>query len=556
MKRFLSLLLVLVMALSVLCVYAETEREVVTITMLSLPANVSGTMEDTWWTDYLLDELGIIVELVPGSSDDGKLTALMAADELPDMVIFHSATQLVNCINAEMLVALDDYIEQMPNAEKYFSKCMAYFADNYSTDGKCYAISNDVGARTKNGLINWAPNIRWDLYEELGMPEINTVWDYLDVLKDMQELYPVNDEGQKVYALTAWNDWDNIRMHNACQVSMLMGVDTGDQYSSMLPFAEVDLETNELIGSYFDEGSYYVEGLRWYYTANQMGILDPDSMTQTWNSALEKSTAGRVLFGWWSWQVSGFNTVERVNADDPVGFAAVTPTESKVPVQCESFVGSGWSWAISKKASNIDRCIEYLDFMCNPDKVFVLCNGPQGETWDIDENGQVYLTEKGLQCKLDGTLVLDQGGKLGDGTSVINSTPVSTGTISEKYGAALSSDDWDSYIPEMTNLEKEVYDLTGYKTTADRILDNPNHTVVQIGSLFIPTLPDEMQMLANQIGDVVKTQSWLAIYAADDAEFEACIQAMRDAAYDMGFEQLMEYNISAWNTALETYSKY
>lgn len=554
MKKLCYLCVTVVLMMAVMSPgLAQTDREPVTITMLSLPANVSGTMEGTWWTDYLYDELGITVELIPGSSDTTKLAALMAADALPDMVIFHSTSQVKDCIEAGMLVALDDYFDKMPNVTKYMSKAMAYYADTLSLDGKNYVIPNSVGPKPKDSLAYWNPSIRWDLYKKIGSPEIKTVWDYLDVLKQMQEIYPVNEDGQKVYAITAWTDWDPIYMYNALQPSMHNGITCGDQLP--LPFAEVDFDTLELSCT-LDENSAYIDGLKWHFTANQMGILDPDCMTQNWNTVLEKASAGRVLFGWYDWTVSGYNTPERVNAEEPIGFATVLPTDTRAPIWGEDIVGRPWAWAISKNAKNIERCVEYLDFMCNPDKQFILYNGPKGETWDLNGEGKPYLTEKGLECAQDPTTVLSAGGMRKDGISVINSAPLCGGVVSPLYGATLSYEDWETYTPDRTNLEKDVAQATGYATIAEELLAKDTHTVLPPALGFTPPIPTEIQMLMNQIGDVVKNQSWLAVYAADEAEFNRIVSEMRQAAYDLGLEEVIEFNRKAWAEAVELAARY
>ena len=557
MKKVLTVLLAMAMVLTMMSgiAMAEGDREPITITMLCLPANVSGTMEGTWWTDYLFEELGITLELVPGSSDDTKLQALMAADALPDMVIFHNGTQVKNCVDAQLLLPLDDFAEIMPNAQKYMKEAMQYYADSYATDGKCYAIPNDVGPRVKSSRLNWDTSIRWDLYKKVGMPEIKTAWDYLDVLKQMQDIYPENEDGQKVYAITAWNDWDSITMHNALQVSLLSGVDVGDQLGGKLPFAQVDFNTLELTTTLRPD-SAYIDGLKWYFTANQMGILDPDSMTQNWNTALEKGNAGRVLFGWWSWAVSGYNTPERVNADEPAGFAPVLPSESNVPLWGNGIVGSGWSWAISKNAVNPERCAEYIDLMCNPDKTFILFNGPKGETWDLNEEGKPYLNETGLLARQDPTYLLAGGDTLDHGVSVINSTPVSNGTVSELYGEPQSYTEWSTYVPTTTKLEDDVAAVTGYGKIIDFLLANGNYVEVPLANSFVAPLPDEIQLLKQQIGDIISTQSWLAVYAANEDEFNAIVEQMIADAEELGVADIIAYDEQAWADAVALAAKY
>lgn len=558
MKKFLTTLLALAMALTALTgmALAEAEREPITLTMFSMPANTSGTMTDTYWTDYLYDELGITIELLPsGDSDDMQIQALMAADALPDIIIFEGDSYMKNAIDANMLVPLSDYADKMPNAQKYMSTAMEYYADVMSNDGKCYFLSNEVGMTPLDSMLNWSTAIRWDLYQKIGAPEIKTAWDYLPALKQMQDLNPTNEDGQKVYAITAWNDWDGFNMANATQVSMFNGVDSGDQLGSKLPFSCVNFETGELTNG-LEPGSAYIDGLKWFFTANQMGILDPDSMTQTWNTALEKANAGRILFAWWMWAVGGYNTPDRVNADEPIGFTTVLPSEGKMPLYTNRPVGSGWCWAISAKSQNIDRCIEYLDFMCNPDKLMVLANGPKGETWDVNEEGKPYLTETGITATTDPSYVLSAGGKMGDGLSIINSTPLSRAVVSETCGSTIGYADWETYAPETTKLEQARIDVTGYKKPVEMLLDKGGYVNMPLANSFVAPLPDEMQILATQIGDIVKTQSWLAVYAADEAEFDQIVNDMYEAAMELGLEELMEYNKTAWEAAFETAAKY
>lgn len=557
MKKFLTTLLLLALALTSATGFslAETTHEPITLTMFSMPANTSGLMEGEWWTDYLYDELGITIELLPaGDNDEMRMQALLAADALPDIVVFEGMTYLRNAIVADMLVCLDDYADQMPNAQKYMKEAMAYNAENVSDDGKAYAIANDVGDVVRTGRLNYTTSIRWDIYQEIGAPEIKTAWDYLDVLKQMQDAHPTNEEGQKVYAITAWSDWDGYNMANAQYFSLHNGIDCGDIIGSSLPLSCLDLETLELSCA-LEPDSGYIDGLKFLFTANQMGLLDPDSMTQTWSNACEKSSAGRTLFTWWLWAAK-YNTAEHTNADEPTGFEPVLPTDSKAPLACNNPVGSNWCWAISAKSEHIDRCIEYLDFMCNPDKLFVLSNGPQGETWDLNDEGKPYLTEKGIAVNSGEIEELSAGGTLSAGIGTINSRPLQTGTVSELYGATIAYSDWETYEPTRTKLDEWYISETGYEYPVDTILTKDSYLEIPLATKLVAPLSDDMQIIATQIGDVVRTQSWMAVYAADEAEFNQLVSDMYEAAKELGIDDLMEYNQTQWNAACELAARY
>lgn len=528
-------------------------QDVVKLTMFSAPSNTPGLVEDSWVSKYLAEEVGVQIEVMP--SGEGKLEALMAGGDLPDIVIFNDNTLLQNAIKADLLVCLDDYADQMPNAQKYFKTAMAYWADKVSTDGKCYNVPNRLGDSAPSGRLNVQPSVRWDLYQQLGKPEVKDMWELLDVLEQMQALYPENESGQKVYAVTGWSDWDADSMANAMYFSTVYGTDSGDKLVSALPYAEVDLATGE-IGTTLDPNSRYIEGVKWFFIANQKGLLDPDSMTQGWNTVVEKTTAGRVLFNYWNWATGSYNTPDRVNGENPVGFMNLIPAESKLPMDMGNVVGTNWTWAVSKTSKNLDKAIAFLDFMCNPDTAFVLNNGPKGELWDLDEAGKPYLTEKGKEVSVDGEILLDDGGKLADGNLFHNANLFNGGVQSEAYGGMISSSEWESYEPIRNDLMEAWTADTGYEETIDLVTDKGYCVEYPAAINMIKPLDSDMQEIATQIGDIVRTQSWLAVYAADEAEFDAIVNQMIEDAKTVGLDTLMEYNKAAWQDAVDLAAQY
>ena len=108
----------------------------------------------------------------------------------------------------------------------------------------------------------------------------------------------------------------------------------------------------------------------------------------------------------------------------------------------------------------------------------------------------------------------------------------------------------------LTKQEQARIDATGYKKPVEMLLDKGGYVNMPLANSFVAPLPDEMQILATQIGDIVKTQSWLAVYAADEAEFDQIVNDMYEAAMELGLEELMEYNKTAWEAAFETAAKY
>lgn len=123
----------------------------------------------------------------------------------------------------------------------------------------------------------------------------------------MQELEPKNEQGKKTYAFSLWSDWDgNYKMTLAKQFANMLGYDE-------IPDTAVYVKADE--EKYYDflsEDSWYMKSLKLYYEANQMGLLDPDSLTQKFDDVVAKYKDGRILFSWFPWLgAANYNTAER-----------------------------------------------------------------------------------------------------------------------------------------------------------------------------------------------------------------------------------------------------
>ncbi len=534
----------------------DPPAKIVTLQVFSMPANKSGFMEG-WWANVLKDEVGVELELIPsGDQGEQKLQALMAGGELPDVVVFKSRNQIEDAVRANMLLNLDDNLDKLPNVVKNAPVALQFYRDKASNGtGKAYAIPNGVGPSSVGAEINWGPFLRWDLYKELGMPELSTLEDYLPLLKQMQDMEPMNEDGQKVYGLSLWKDWDSVLMMQAATTSCIYGIDTGDLLGGLLPFLQVDINTNEK-KSILDADSEYIRMLKFYFEANQIGLVDPDSLTQRWDTVWQKMEQGRILFAWWPWFGGAYNTPERTNAEQPKGFRPVLPNDYKAFWWGDNPVGSDWAFAVGAATKNADAALRYIDFMYSVDGLMQLMNGPKGFIWDVNSQGELYVTDEGWDI-IENQKDLPEGGKLGDGVSVVNSFGLSSAFIHPVYNVQLANSFWPtSQGRNPTKLMEDWMSTTGYTTTSEMLKDKDMRTITTLAMKMPPAMSDDMKTVVNQIGDVVKTDSWLMVFAKDKAEFDALYENMVKKADGLGIAQVLEWNNEAWKTALSEAAQY
>ena len=535
---------------------ATPAPELVTLQVLSLPSNTSGLM-DNWWTKILREKCFVELELQPaGDQGEQKLQALMASGELPDIVVFKTKKQVDDAARAQMLLNLDEHLDAIPNVVQNAGPAMQYYRDSASGGtGKAYAVPNQVGPGEVGEELNWGPFLRWDLYKALGMPPVKTLEDYLPLLKQMQDKEPTTKDGQKVYGLTLWSDWDSIQMHQATQPSVLSGVDAGDQLGGALPFLEVNLGTGAT-KSVLAPDSEYIRALRFYFKANQMGLVDPDSLTQRFDAALSKVEQGRVLFGWWPWFTGGFNKPENTDAEPFRGFRPVLTEDYKAFWWGENTVGNSWAYGIGAATKNADAALRFMDFMYSTDGLMELFNGPKGVVWDMDDKGVPYVTDAGWDI-IENSKDLPTGGKLGDGGSLMNSAGLSSAFKNPATNAPIGYGFWpSSQGRNPTKLMKDWQDTTGFKSTTAMLQSKNAFTVTPLAMKLVPTISDDMQTLAGQIGDIVKTTSWKMVFAKDEAEFDAFYKDMVAKAEGLGLQQVLTWDEQAWKDAQTLSTKY
>jgi len=528
--------------------------KVVSLQIFDSLANQSGVIE-SWWNDYFKENTGVELDFMPsGDQSDMKIAALLASGELPDLVVIANKQQMIDAVAAGLVVNFDGHKDALPEVYKHIPTGIQYSRDDLSNGtGGLYYLPGFVGPSETGDQCNWGPMLRWDLYKELGSPDINDLEDYLTIVKNMQELYPETEDGQKVYGFSLFGDWDGETMLLACQPACIFGVDTGDQLGSM-PFLQVDFKTGA-ISSILEKDSMYIRALQFYFDANQMGLLDPDSLTQRFDTAMEKADAGRVLFQWWPWMVTTYNN-SRASEAAVNGYCAVTPKNYKPFYWDDNPVGMFGYFAIGSATKELDACLRFINFMYTPEALFELQNGPKGLTWDINSEGLPYVTDFGLQCRENDEIV-PGGGYIWDGVSVINIKGLSEGFIVPAYNAPISNEMWETWQNrEMTNLKKDWQAVTGFKSPTEKNITTGEYTMLPFSIQLAPPQPNDIEQIKTSVGDVVRTASWQMVFASDQAEFDRLYQDMADKANGLGVAQVLEWSKATYTDCANLASKY
>ena len=537
----------------------EVSTDPVTLTAFSMQS-VSTTygVEDNWQFDKILEDTGITIDWQVGASNTEEImSTMLASGELPDIIGIKATTLANQALAGNHLLNLDEYQDIMPSVyeEEIYENMVEYSRNYYSNDGNLYLLSTAVGQDSTTDP-NWVPQLMYEQYKAVGEPEISTLEDYLDVVEQMVAQHPTTENGEKVYGFSLFSDWDVASAQQVSTLSFLYGIDT-EYVSTLMETNMLTQETKSLL----DEDSFYKRALKFYYEANQRGLLDPDSMTQTYDTVSQKYSAGRVMFTYFSWMTGTFNSVSSGNVSptdgsEPNGYYAVFAEDMRPYDAPNKTIGRPWFYAASSKSAYPERCAQLLNWFYDPENIFFMSNGPQGTVWDIDEDGNYYVTEEGWTYRNDTEKELPEGGTISAG-SKWNNLPISGGTFYEERGVTMGYGMWDSTLNrEPTDLKKiwqETYDAVNtytYLKEHDMLAQ-----ATQAVNMITPA-DDDLQMVISQIGDKVKTYSWQMVYASSEEEFESLWDKMVSESKTLGLDQVTEYFTDQWNSALEIAKQY
>ena len=520
-------------------------EEFIVVDVFDSLANFQG-IQSGWFAKIVKDkfnmELNIIAPNVAGGGDT-LYEIRSAAGDLGDLIIVGVDNgKLENLVTSGLLIDMQEYLkdEEIMQYETAIRELNSVVSDE-----GIYAIPAELSGNSpltpsETSELTYGPYLRWDAYAALGYPEIETMEDLLPVLKDMQELIPTGDTGNPTYAFSLFKDWDGNLMNAAKQPACLYGYD------------EIGFVLAKADGSDFqsiiEEDSLYMRALHFYFEANQLGLLDPDSPTQNYDSVFQKYVNGDILFSIWPWQgQSAYNTLS--HKEEGKGFMLAPIDDMEIfSYGCKVSGNPQVVVAIGSNAEDPERLADFINWLYSPEGIQINgaqasggTAGPEGLTWEMTEEGPV-LTEFGVQALMNGEVEVPEewgGGLWGDGVSALNFKPVmQSDTDPNGYSYAYLL--WDSVISmETTALDKAWREYMGAENTIEYLKQNDMMIIAPGCNYVTPTESSEITTMRSQCKNIIVEYSWKMIFAADDEEFNVLYETMVTKLSSLGYEQVL-----------------
>lgn len=547
--------MIVVLGLTVLVVFyagahsvslnSETYEKTLTVDVFDTLANYQG-IQSGWFAKLVLDKfnikLNIIAPNVAGGGDTMYQTRT-AAGELGDLIICSgSNNNLQELVTAGLVMDMSGLLKDKDIMR--YELAIRTLNDPIS-ETAVYAVPSEISCQTcldhsENEEPIYAPYLRYDLYKAAGSPSIRTLEELLPVLKSMQEACPVSETGDPVYGFSLFKDWDGNMMNAAKQPACLYGY---EEYGFIL--YKVDGSDYQSILS---EDSLYQRILKLYFDANQMGLLDPDSLNQKYTDVYDKYARGEVLFSFWPWLgKSAYNT--EAHMEQGSGFMFVPIEDMQIMLKgCLPLGDASKVIAIGANAEEPERLAAFIDWLYSPEGIYANSAqpvtgtaGPEGLTWEMTEEGPA-LTPFGLQALSNENPAVPEswgGCTWNAGISQLNFNSIAL-IDDAPNGYPYFYTLWDSYKQHRAT----TLDLTWQK---DMQAENSLDYLMKHGSYLIcPGInyqtdgeSSEIATLRSQCRGIITEYSWKMVFAPDEESFYSLWKEMQNAAASLGYDQVL-----------------
>ena len=508
-------------------------------TQLVVYTELSGYdgVQQGWFAQVMLEKFNVILDIDSRFDFEEGVEAGFVGD----IMIFGSlGGHYYQAIEEDMLLdwEADNLLaEHGSYILENMSKALEHNRSLTPEEGKIFGFGNSVATRSdafEEVLYFW--DIRWDLYKQLGYPEVKDLNDLTALFEAMKELCPTDDNGEETYAMSIWSDWDkNMSMSVRTMASAYYGYDE-------FQLGLYDSDTGTFHGVLEEKGPY-LEMLKYLNTLYRKGLLDPDSKTQTYEEMMEKLQSSGLFFSPLGYCGSlAYNTEEHLAENKYM--ASLLPEEATPATYGMSVTGGNRVWTIGAGTQYPELCMEIINWLCTPEGRLTYAYGPKGTFWNYDAEGNTYFTELGKTCYEDRVTILtgEYTGYFGDGCPQFNNvTWAYNAENPESNGETYNAETWKSNIPAAScEAEQDWREYTGTLTTLD-YMKTKNCVVVPAIAYEEPEKSESLQKVWDQVTNCIVSESWNAIYAESEEEYEKIVDKMMAGANACGYEECIKW---------------
>lgn len=383
-------------------------------------SNASWPYDKDWviWK-YFEEKTGakLKIQAIPSSELKTKIPLIMASrDTLPDLIYLTKNDADAHALSGA-LVAIDDYMEDMPNYKKVWDSVpeeerSAQLMQRISSDGKTY-VPQIFGSGTIGNSRAWL--YRKDIFEKHGLKPPETIDELYNVAVELKKLYPES------YPLCLRTGLQNLSI-------------IGPQWKPYFSYKVYYDFDNDYWGYGASEDTMK-DIVEYFRKLHSESLIPPDFLTINAKSWQELISTGRgFIMPEYLVRIDFFNLPARSENPEFTLAATIPPKADTAGGQNKiarmDSVLTGYAVCNTGDEKRIKNAIKFIDWMYSDDALEILNWGKEGETFRIEDGKKQYILEGDERATT-------KYGISTSGTSLRNDPDVSRAIMSEEqYNSA------------------------------------------------------------------------------------------------------------------------
>lgn len=507
---------------------ATSEDGVTTLTFF----NADGSQDDPFdnpIAEKITEETGVELEITqPVGGDEQAVPLMIASGDYPDMIF--AKGDIGKMIDADALLPLDDLIEERgDNIKSLYGDQLDRLRNNLN-DPQIYHLG--TGGATNVPLeTSGTFQMQIDMLKELGYPEVSTLEDFESALTTFLDENPTTEDGQDYIPLTLLgSDWRwLITVGNPA--GFAAGLQDDGQW-------HVDEETNETV--YKFQLPEVKEYFKWLNHMNDIGMLDPESFTQTEDTYISKLSSGRVLsIADQDWNFDSAKQALRADGNNGGLWAPlpVTIDEDILNPSTKDYGFTGTTGiSISSTSENQEAAFDFLDWMASEEAQILVNWGIEGENYVIEDGLRVQTDEDRENANTNSNYSLDTG----IGQYIWPFPQWGVGAV-DSNGQSITRTTEEDIIVNYTDAELEALEAYGVSTWVETFPSPDELGIPDHGKAYEYILPANSDVaIIQQEADDFTTQKITEAILANPADFDGIWEEMQEELLAMGIEEANE----------------
>ncbi len=322
--------------------------------------------------------------LAPSGEGDQVANVMLMSDDYPELIGGYSQSTFNKYVDAGALYSIDELVEKYncPHILDGTTVPSASLAVYRSGDGKLYSVPTWY-SEDGFGSVGQTIQVRNDIYQELGEPEIKTMDEFYKLLETVRDSHRTYN-GINMWPLAVhWQD------------SGMLG-DVANIYGSKIMGYKYYNEDTKKV-EFFLRAPELIKAVQFLNKCYNKGIVDPECFTFDGTEMGEAYAQGKYVFTMsWFWNLWTADSL--LSGEDPNQYYKAIEVPQGTPDVQQHFgyyhTAGDLCLSVTKNCRHPEAATHFIDFCLSDEGQILDFYGIEGETMEF-KDGQPYL-KKGI----------------------------------------------------------------------------------------------------------------------------------------------------------------